>query len=147
MEELLNSNDLIAPILGGIIIGLACLGLMAFNGRIAGISGIIKGALRFQKGDFIWRVSFIAGMIGMGFALLYFYSDYAEFDIDRSIISYGVAGLLIGLGTGISNGCTSGHGVCGIGRLSNRSVTATMAFTFAGIVTVWAINTFFGGSL
>ena len=129
------------------MIGLASAALMLFNGRIAGISGIVKGFLRFEKGDFLWRVTFILGMIVTGFIIQRLYPDYFLFQIDRSLWAYGFAGLLIGLGTGMARGCTSGHGVCGVARLSNRSVTITMSFTVSGIVVVWFINTFLGGKL
>jgi uncharacterized membrane protein YedE/YeeE len=147
MEELIGNTALINPIIGGMLIGLASIGLMLFNGRIAGVSGILKGTLRPQKGDVFWRIAFIAGMVLTGVVLRFLYPDFARIEIERSVVAYAAAGLLIGLGAGLANGCTSGHGVCGVGRLSNRSVTVTMAFTISGIVVVWAINTFFEGSI
>lgn len=147
MEELLGNTKLIYPILGGILIGLASIGMMLFNGRIAGVSGIFKGMLQFNKSDFSWRAAFVLGMILTGLVMGFINPGYAVVEINRSLVAYGVAGLLIGLGAGLANGCTSGHGVCGVGRLSNRSVTVTMAFTVSGIMTVWAINTIFGGTI
>lgn len=147
MEKLIGNTALIYPIVGGILIGLASIGMMLFNGRIAGISGIMKGALRYRKNDFLWRLSFVGGMVLTGVAISLVYPDYAIVEINRSIWAYLAAGLLIGIGAGVSNGCTSGHGVCGVGRLSNRSVMITMVFTISGIVTVWVINTFFGGMI
>jgi uncharacterized protein len=145
MEEITGNIAMIKPIIGGILIGIASIGMMLFNGRVAGISGILKGILQFPKNDLMWRVSFVAGMILTGLVFNFASPGFAVIEINRSLVAYGVAGLLIGIGTGLANGCTSGHGVCGVGRLSNRSVTVTMAFTVSGIVTVWAINTFFGG--
>jgi len=147
MEQLLNNTAVIYPILGGVLIGLASISLMLFNGRIAGISGILKGALRYQKNDFLWRATFLIGMVGTGILISILFPNYAVVEISRSLWAYGAAGLLIGIGSGMSNGCTSGHGVCGVGRLSNRSVMITMMFTIAGIVTVWVINTQFGGMI
>ena len=147
MEEIFGNTDLIKPIIGGILIGLASIGMMLFNGRIAGISGIYKGTLQFKKGDMLWRVAFVAGMVLTGVVLQQVMPDFAVIEIDRSLAAFGVAGLLIGLGAGLANGCTSGHGVCGVGRLSNRSVTVTMSFTISGIIAVWIINTYFGGAL
>ena len=145
MEVIMDNIELIKPIMGGILIGIASIGLMLFNGRITGIAGILKGILQFPKNDLMWRVSFVAGMILTGVVVSFVMPGFAVVEIDRSLVAYGAAGLLIGIGTGIANGCTSGHGVCGVGRLSNRSVTVTMAFTTSGIITVWVINTFFGG--
>ena len=145
MEEITGNIELIKPIIGGILIGFASIGLMLFNGRIAGIAGILKGFLQFPKNDLMWRVSFVAGMILTGVVVNIMMPGFAVVEINRSLVAYGAAGLLIGVGTGLANGCTSGHGVCGVGRLSNRSVTVTMSFTISGIITVWAINTFFGG--
>lgn len=147
MEEIIGNIEQIKPIVGGILIGFASIGLMLFNGRIAGIAGILKGVLQFPKNDLMWRVSFLAGMIITGVVVSFAMPDFAVVEIKRSFVAYGVAGLLIGLGTGLANGCTSGHGVCGVGRLSNRSVTVTMSFTISGIITVWVINTFFGGAI
>ena len=147
MEELIGNTALVQPIVGGILIGLASIGLMLFNGRIAGVSGILKGVIRYEKGDYLWRVTFVAGMLITGLVMSFIYPQFAVIEINRSLVAYGASGLLIGLGAGLANGCTSGHGVCGVGRLSNRSVTVTMAFTISGIVAVWIINTFFGGSI
>jgi uncharacterized protein len=145
MEDLITNTAIINPIFGGVLIGLASIGLMLFNGRIAGISGILKGIFSFQKGDTLWRITFIAGMILAGIVVQAINPDLTVVEITRSDWAYGIAGLLIGLGAGLANGCTSGHGVCGVGRLSNRSVSITMIFTASGIVTVWAINALLGG--
>lgn len=147
MNELIENTAIIYPIVGGVLIGLASIGMMLFNGRIAGVSGILKGVIRPEKGEWTWKAAFVLGMILTGVAMTALYPQYAVVEIDRSIAAYAIAGLLIGLGAGMANGCTSGHGVCGVGRLSNRSVTITMSFTVSGIIIVWIINTFFGGSI
>jgi uncharacterized membrane protein YedE/YeeE len=147
MEMLMGHSMLFNAMIGGTLIGLASACLMLFNGRIAGISGIVKGALQVEKGNFLWRATFICGMVLTGIIYQQFNPDLFLVKIDRSLWAYGIAGLLIGVGTGMASGCTSGHGVCGVGRLSNRSVAITMAFTGSGIVTVWVINTFFGGMI
>lgn len=147
MADILGNTELIKPIIGGILIGIASISMMLFNGRIAGVSGIFKGILQPQKGDILWRATFVAGMVLTGFALQVLTPGFAVVEINRSLLAYGFAGLFIGVGAGLSNGCTSGHGVCGVGRLSNRSVTVTMAFTVSGIITVWAVNTFMGGAI
>lgn len=147
MEAILSKTALIYPIVGGTLIGLASICLMLFNGRIAGISGILKGTLRFEKGNYLWRVTFVLGMVLAGILILPVFPGYAVIEINRSLWAYAAAGLLVGLGTGMANGCTSGHGVCGVGRLSNRSVAITMSFTISGIITVWVINSIFGGMI
>ena len=137
----------LAALLGGIIIGLAATLLMLFNGRILGISGIFKGALMPIKGDIQWRFSFILGIVMMG--AIYFAIQPQAFDvqINRSLYAQGVAGLLIGLGTAFGNGCTSGHGVCGISRLSLRSTVATITFILTGAFSVYLIQHLIGGEL
>ena len=147
MDTIIGNNIIFNAIIGGTLIGLASFCLMLFNGRIAGIAGIVKGALRPEKGNFMWRVTFIMGMILSGVLLERLYPQLYRMEIDRSIWAYAVAGLLIGIGTELANGCTSGHGVCGVGRLSNRSVTITMSFTLSGIIVVWVINTLLGGRI
>jgi uncharacterized membrane protein YedE/YeeE len=120
---------------GGILIGLAAALFILLNGRIAGISGIIGGLLRPNKGDISWRLAFIAGLIIAPVIYGTFY-ELPEAQIDAGTGLLIVAGLLVGVGTRYGSGCTSGHGVCGISRLSPRSITATMIFMAAGFVTV-----------
>ncbi|MES2352338.1 MAG: YeeE/YedE family protein [Pseudomonadota bacterium] len=124
---------------GGILIGLAAALFILLNGRIAGISGIIGGLLRPNKGDIGWRFAFIAGLIlapviyGVLYAL-----PATQIDAGTGILI--VAGLLVGVGTRYGSGCTSGHGVCGISRLSPRSIAATIIFMAAGFVTVFLLR-------
>ena len=119
---------------GGALIGLAAAMLLLLNGRIAGISGIVGGLLPPARGDAGWRVAFVLGLAAAPLAM--FMHPVAP-RIDAGFGTLIVAGLLVGLGTSYGSGCTSGHGVCGLSRLSPRSLVATAAFMAAGIVTVF----------
>lgn len=129
----------LSSLAGGLLIGIAAATLALFNGRIAGISGIIGGLLRLPKGDSGWRAAFVIGLIGA--PLLY----ALAFTLPRPEINAGygsliLAGLMVGIGTRYGAGCTSGHGVCGLSRLSPRSAVATLAFMGAGFVTVYLLR-------
>ena len=127
---------------GGIMIGTASALLMAFNGRVAGISGILGGLLSRWSPDQWWRLNFLLGL-GLGGGVAFYWAPEAFIDItDNGTMEVLAAGLLVGLGTRIGSGCTSGHGVCGIGRLSIRSLVATLVFVGSGMLTV-----FFSGGL
>ena len=121
---------------GGVLIGLAAGMFILFNGRIAGISGVLGGLLRPARGDVWWRVAFVLGIIaaplvyGLG-------GQLPAARIDAGTLTLIVAGLLVGVGTRYGAGCTSGHGVCGISRLSPRSMVATACFMAAGFATVY----------
>lgn len=133
------------PLIGGVIIGAASIGLLATMGRIAGISGIAWGALAGPDRD--WRVLFVIGLIAGG-ALTHTALDKpiplpAEGPIWLTLL----AGLLVGIGTRMGSGCTSGHGVCGIGRRSLRSIVATATFMTAGVVTVFITHHLLGGGV
>jgi uncharacterized protein len=129
----------VAALAGGALIGLAATLLMLLNGRIAGISGILGGAFSARRGDIGWRIAFIGGL--------------AAAPIVAQLAGYGLpgiempswpviaaAGLLTGFGTRMGSGCTSGHGVCGIARLSPRSIVATCLFMAAGFTTVFVVR-------
>ncbi len=122
-------------LIGGILIGLASALFILANGRIAGISGILGGLLRPQQGDIMWRLAFLLGLI-VAPALAYLFIPYTAPTIDADTGTLVVAGLLVGLGTRYGGGCTSGHGVCGLSRLSPRSLIATLAFMGAGVAIV-----------
>jgi len=124
---------------GGALIGAAAALFAVLNGRIAGISGILGGLLRPQGGDIAWRVAFVAGLVAApaGYMLL---SGLPEIRIDAAYPALVAAGLLVGAGTRFGAGCTSGHGVCGISRLSPRSLVATLAFMAAGFATVYLLR-------
>ncbi|WP_394791705.1 YeeE/YedE family protein [Rhodoferax sp.] len=119
--------------LGGILIGLACWLLLASLGRIAGISGIVAGLLSPQPGERGWRWAFLAGLVGVGGWLMH----GMPAAVAPSWGLAGVAGLLVGFGTVLGSGCTSGHGVCGLGRRSLRSLVATVVFMVCGFATVF----------
>jgi uncharacterized membrane protein YedE/YeeE len=123
---------------GGILIGLGAALLLLGNGRIAGISGIVGGAIRpGQKKDLGWRLLFLAGLVGGGGLALRLLRSQSPAPGGDSFALLVVAGLLVGFGTRLGNGCTSGHGVCGIGRFSRRSLVATLVFMASGATTVY----------
>jgi uncharacterized membrane protein YedE/YeeE len=121
---------------GGLLIGAAAALLVLVTGRIAGISGIVGGLLRPQRGDIGWRIAFVAGLLAAPALVLPFLPAYAP-RIEAGFGMLVAAGLLVGFGTSLASGCTSGHGVCGLSRLSPRSLVATAAFMAAGFATVF----------
>jgi uncharacterized protein len=128
-----------SALIGGVLIGIAASMFALFNGRIAGISGIIGGMLRPEKGEIGWRIAFILGLVGAPLAYQFFSMLPArQIDADFSLLI--VAGLLVGIGTRYGSGCTSGHGICGLSRLSLRSLVATLVFMGAGFATVFVVR-------
>lgn len=123
-----------ASLAGGILIGVAAAMLVLLNGRIAGISSIVGGLLAPRRGDVAWRVAFVAGLLAAPLVMV-LYTQAPR--IDAGVGTLVAAGLLVGLGTSYGSGCTSGHGVCGLSRLSLRSLVATLAFMAAGMATVF----------
>lgn len=134
-----------ASLAGGIFIGLATALLLLANGRVAGISGILGGLLRPARGDVAWRVAFIAGLFLAPIVWLTLRA-MPPAQIDHSPALLAAGGLLVGIGTRFGSGCTSGHGVCGIARLSPRSLLATACFMAAGVVTVFVVRHVLGGA-
>ena len=124
---------------GGLLIGLAAAMFALLNGRIAGISGIVGGLLRPRPGDIGWRVAFVIGLVGAPLVFALFALPPTP-KIDAGSGALVAAGLLVGLGTRYGAGCTSGHGVCGLSRLSLRSLAATLAFMGAGFATVFVLR-------
>lgn len=124
---------------GGLIIGLASVMFLMFNGRLAGISGIAGGLLNPKKNDFYWRIAFVAGLVisPLAFAMIL---PLPNIHIAANYYILILAGLLVGVGSRYGSGCTSGHGVCGLSRRSPRSIVATIAFMIAGFVTVYIIR-------
>jgi uncharacterized membrane protein YedE/YeeE len=122
---------------GGAIIGLAAMLFALFNGRVIGISGIVGGLLRPSLPDATWRAAFLAGLIVAPIVYRLF-AGPPSLTIDANYPTLVVAGILVGIGTRYGSGCTSGHGVCGLSRLSPRSLVATLAFMAAGFATVFA---------
>ena len=121
---------------GGLIIGIAAAMFLWLNGRVAGISGILGGLLRPLRGDVAWRLAFLLGLVIAPLAYS-FVRPLPEVQVDADTVTLVVAGLLVGIGTRYGSGCTSGHGVCGLSRLSPRSLVATAAFMGAGFATVY----------
>ncbi len=124
----------IAALIGGVVIGIAASFLAIFNGRIAGISGILSQLLSYKnapEGHFTWRILFILGLLLSGWAYQIFH-PLPAIELTSSMPKMIIAGLLVGIGTKLGSGCTSGHGVCGLGRLSSRSLVATLSFMGAG---------------
>jgi uncharacterized membrane protein YedE/YeeE len=134
-----------ASLLGGIVLGLASAIFILFNGRILGISGILGGLLAPRMGDIGWRVTFLLGMAAapVVFAVLAPADLISAPRIDASYALIVVAGLMVGLGTRYGSGCTSGHGVCGLSRLSPRSLVATLTFMGAGFAMVFVLRHLF----
>jgi uncharacterized membrane protein YedE/YeeE len=122
---------------GGVLIGLAAAMLVLLNGRVAGVSGIVGGLLAARRGDIAWRVAFVLGLFAAPLAML-FYPMNPRIEAGSGVLV--IAGLLVGIGTSYASGCTSGHGVCGLSRLSPRSLVATAAFMVAGIATVYLMK-------
>lgn len=131
---------------GGLMIGGSAALVLLALGRIAGITGIVGGALRARAGDLSWRLWFLAGLIGAGVVLGALWPSAFAGQLARPGWWSAVAGLLVGFGTRLGNGCTSGHGVCGIARLSRRSLVATAVFMLAGAITVFVVRHAWGPS-
>ena len=129
--------------IGGVIIGLGAALLVLVNGRVAGISGIVGGMLRPPAGEFGWRLAFTAGLLmaPLAYAIA---GPRPPITIDASYPVLIFAGLLVGVGTRYAGGCTSGHGVCGLSRLSPRSLVATLSFMVAGFATVFVLRHLIG---
>ena len=125
--------------IGGIVIGVAAALFVLVNGRVAGISGIVGGMLHPRSGDLAWRLAFIAGLVLAPLACA-MVGVQPSATIDASYPVLIVAGLLVGIGTRYAGGCTSGHGVCGLSRLSPRSLAATLSFMAAGFVVVFVVR-------
>ncbi|MCK7613955.1 YeeE/YedE family protein [Roseibium sediminicola] len=131
---------------GGTLIGLAAVALMAVHGRIAGINGIASGFLTTHLNqDWAWRAAFLAGMVASPLILLGLTGRLPDITVPSSPLLLVIGGFLTGVGTTFGSGCTSGHGVCGISRLSARSIAATLTFMATAVVTVFLTRHVFGG--
>lgn len=126
----------IASTLGGLLIGVASAMVLVFNGRIAGISGVSGGIFRFEKGDLLWRSLFVGGLVLGGLGAFLVAPAAFEIATGRPLWVLAIAGLLTGVGTQLGGGCTSGHGICGLGRLSMRSLVAVLTFLLTAAITV-----------
>ena len=134
----------LSALAGGALIGLSAGLLMLFNGRVAGISGIVGGLFQPLASERNWRIAFIAGLLaGPPLAIALGWSIAPRIDASWPVLI--AAGLLVGFGTRLGSGCTSGHGVCGMARLSPRSIAATLAFMAVGMAVVFAVRHVIGG--
>ena len=138
-------HPFLSALLGGALVGLSASLLLLLQGRIAGISGILGGLLPPTAGDTDWRVAFVAGLVTAGAVATA--AAPAAFDVTplRTVGITAVAGLLVGYGTRLGNGCTSGHGICGLTRFSVRSLASVVTFMVAGGVTVFVVEHVLGG--
>jgi hypothetical protein len=132
------------PLLGGVLIGLAATLLLWSIGRIAGISGIVNGIADAVRGDRAWRAAFLLGLMGAGALSLQFVAAPPPRAQTGATALLLIAGFLVGFGTRMGNGCTSGHGVCGLGRLSWRSLAAVLTFMGSGMATVYVMRHLIG---
>ncbi len=143
----MNSTDaplIISSLIGGLLIGLSVTMMLLFFGRVTGISGIVGGLLQKLNRQNVtsknesasWRLAFVAGLLGGGILISFFFPDTVAPQPERSTLVLVVAGLLVGFGTLMGSGCTSGHAVCGLSRLSPRSIISTLLFMVMGMLTV-----------
>ncbi len=135
----------LSGLLGGALIGLAAAMLMLLTGRIAGVTGIAGGLVQTNTTDRGWRIAFVAGLIAAPLIAALFGAALPRPAMNSSLVVVAIAGLLVGFGTRMGNGCTSGHGVCGFARLSVRSIVATCIFMLAAFATVAIVRHGFGG--
>ena len=139
------TSGAVPALVGGVMIGAAAATLLVLTGRIAGISGIVAGSLRSHEADRAWRLTFLAGLLAGGAVLAVVHPTALPARAPVPFPTLALAGLLVGYGTRLGNGCTSGHGVCGIGRLSPRALAATATFMATGIATVFVVRHVLGG--
>ncbi len=137
----------VSSLLGGVLIGASATALMALLGRYAGISGIVGTLLDAGASDRAWRVAFVAGLLSGGALLTGLDPSLFTMTLERSVPALAVAGVLVGYGSRLGAGCTSGHGVCGLARGSKRSLAATLTFMATGAATALLVTQIFGGRL
>ena len=139
------SFDVVGPaLLGGVLIGVSASVLLLFNGRIMGVCGILNQAINFKGGSNLWAWLFLLGMLAGPLLSDAFLGTSPPVFEDRTLLVTIVAGLLVGFGTSLGSGCTSGHGVCGIGRLSQRSIVSVLVFMLAAMITVFVFRHIWG---
>lgn len=136
-------DTVFSAVAGGILLGIACVWLLGANGRIAGISGILDGLVSPATTDRAWRASFVLGLVTAGFAW-HAYAGSPGHSASAGLALPAIAGLLVGFGARLANGCTSGHGVCGLGRRSVRSLVAVAVFIAAGMATTYVVRHLIG---
>lgn len=130
----------IPSLLGGMMLGLAATLYVLLHGRILGISGIVSGLVHPKKEDWSWRLAFVIGLLTAPFLAALFFGILPVIEVDANWLTVIIAGLLVGFGVQYGSGCTSGHGICGLSRLSPRSLVATLSFMTAGFLVVFIIR-------
>ncbi len=133
----------IPSLFGGMILGVAAALYVLLHGRILGISGIVSGLLHPKRGDWSWRLAFVLGLLTSSFLAALVFGILPVIEVDASWLTVVVAGLLVGFGVQYGSGCTSGHGICGLSRLSPRSLVAKLSFMTAGFLVVFVIRHLF----
>ena len=136
----------VSALLGGLLIGIAAVILLLFNGRIMGISGIARGIIHPVPKDVLWRVLFLVGLIVAPLVYTAVSGEAVAIHMTSSLPALIIGGFLVGLGTCTANGCTSGHSVCGLGRFSRRSLVVTVTFMFTSIITVYVLRHVLGAA-
>lgn len=131
---------ILQAVFGGVLIGVAASALFVLDGRIAGVSGIVSGLMPPRQADVAWRALFVTGLVVGGVCLRLLIADPFYGLAETPVVILVPAALLVGFGAGLGNGCTSGHGVCGVSRLSSRSIVATVTFMLAGGVTTFVVR-------
>jgi hypothetical protein len=139
-------TSLLQSLLGGALIGLAAALLLLGGGRTAGVSGIVAGLLQPPSRETLWRALFVTGMVGGGIGLALVHPAVFQPGVARPPLALVAAGVLVGFGTRMGTGCTSGHGVCGVSRLSRRSIVATVTFMATGALTVFVCRHLLGAA-
>jgi uncharacterized membrane protein YedE/YeeE len=129
-----------ASTLGGVLLGLSASMMLLLHGRITGISGIFSGILERRAGDMLWRVLFVLGLVAGGTVFAVAAPESVTDTLGRTPIFIVLAGLLVGFGTRLGSGCTSGHGICGLTRFSPRSLVAVVTFMTTGAITAYVVN-------
>jgi len=133
--------DLVArPLLGGALIGLAAGALLVLTGKTAGVSGIVDCVLRKESGEWVWKAAFLLGLIAGGVVLRFVMPETLAVAAPRPLAFIVAGGVLVGFGARLGGGCTSGHGVCRIGRFSRRSIVGTLVFMATGAITVFLLR-------
>jgi uncharacterized membrane protein YedE/YeeE len=140
MSLVWSTSSVLSALAGGALIGAAASFLLRFNGRIAGVSGVLAGVLSGERQELGWRALFVAGLLAGGVILVVVHPQALAIEAPPSIGVAIMGGILVGVGTRLSGGCTSGHGVCGISRLSVRSILATVTFMATAMATVFLMR-------
>ncbi len=141
----MDGSEMLHSLVGGALIGLGAIMLMLVNGRIAGISGIIGGLFAVSRGEIGWRLAFAGGLMVGPFAAMPALGGAPEVTVVAGVPAVVIGGLLVGFGTRLGSGCTSGHGVCGLARLSRRSLVATLSFMLTGFAVVFVMRRLLAG--